>query len=57
LANLGAAAVGGVVVMGLSRTAQRHPSLLALLPTVAAFAVSALVFVAAGGPWAWTWWA
>jgi len=48
LANLCAATVGGVVVMGLSRIAQRHPSLLALLPTVAGFAVSALVFAAAG---------
>jgi uncharacterized membrane protein YjjP (DUF1212 family) len=47
LANLGAAAVGGVIVMGLSRAAQWHPSLLALLPTVAAFVVSALVFAAA----------
>jgi uncharacterized membrane protein YjjP (DUF1212 family)/uncharacterized membrane protein YjjB (DUF3815 family) len=48
VANLGAAAVGGAVVMGLSRAARWHPSLLALLPTVAAFAVSALVFAAAG---------
>jgi uncharacterized membrane protein YjjP (DUF1212 family)/uncharacterized membrane protein YjjB (DUF3815 family) len=47
LANLGAAAVGGAVVTGLSRAAQRHPSLLALLPTVAAFVVSAPVFAAA----------
>jgi len=47
LANLGAAAMGGGVVMGLSRAAQRHPSLLALLPTVAAFVVSAPVFAAA----------
>ena len=47
LANLGAAAVGGGVVTGLSRAAQRRPSLLALLPTVAAFVVSAPVFAAA----------
>ncbi|MDT7581995.1 MAG: hypothetical protein QOK35_3259 [Pseudonocardiales bacterium] len=47
VANLGAAAVGGAVVMGLSRVAGWHPSLLALLPTVAGFAVSALVFAAA----------
>ena len=46
-ANLVAAAVGGAVVIGLSRVAQLHPSLLALLPTVAAFAVSAPVFAAA----------
>ncbi len=45
--NLGAAAVGGAIVIGLSRAARVHPSLLALLPTVAAFAVSALVFAAA----------
>jgi uncharacterized membrane protein YjjP (DUF1212 family)/uncharacterized membrane protein YjjB (DUF3815 family) len=48
LANIGAAAVGGAVVIGLSRAALWHPSLAALLPTVAAFAVSALVFAAAG---------
>ena len=47
LANLAAAASGGVIVIGLSRAAQVHSSLLALLPTVAAFAVSALVFAAA----------
>jgi uncharacterized membrane protein YjjP (DUF1212 family)/uncharacterized membrane protein YjjB (DUF3815 family) len=46
-ANLVAAAVGAVVVIGLSRLARLHPSLLALLPTVAAFAVSAPVFAAA----------
>ena len=46
-ANLVAAAVGGVIVVGLSRVAQLHPSLLALLPTVAAFAVSAPIFAAA----------
>ena len=46
-ANLAAAAVGGAVVIGLSRVARLHPSLLALLPTVAAFAVSAPVFAAA----------
>ena len=47
LANLAAAALGGVIVIGLSRMAQWHSSLLALLPTMAAFAVSALVFAAA----------
>jgi uncharacterized membrane protein YjjP (DUF1212 family)/uncharacterized membrane protein YjjB (DUF3815 family) len=47
-ANLCAAALGGVIVIGLSRAAGLHPSLLALLPTVAAFAVSVLVFAAAG---------
>jgi uncharacterized membrane protein YjjP (DUF1212 family)/uncharacterized membrane protein YjjB (DUF3815 family) len=47
VANLAAAAVGGAVVVGLSRAARRHPPLLALLPTVAAFAVSALVFAGA----------
>ena len=47
LANLGAAAMGGAIVIGLSRVARLHPSLLALLPTVAAFVVSALVFAAA----------
>ena len=47
LANVGAAALGGVVVIGLSRAALWHPSLLALLPTVAALAVSAPVFAAA----------
>lgn len=47
LPNLGAAALGGAIVIGLSRTARLHPSLPALLPTVAAFAVSALVFAAA----------
>ena len=47
LPNLAAAAVGGAVVVGLSRAAQRHPSLLALLPTVAGFAVSTLVFAGA----------
>ena len=47
LANLSAAAVGGAIVIGLSRAARLRPSLLALLPTVAAFAVSALVFAAA----------
>ena len=46
-ANVVAAAVGGAVVIGLSRAARLHPSLLALLPTVAAFAVSALVFAGA----------
>ena len=46
LPNLGAAAVGGAIVIGLSRGAVA-PSLLALLPTVAGFAVSALVFAAA----------
>ena len=47
LANLAAAAVGGAIVIGLSRAARLHSSLLALLPTVAGFAVSALVFAAA----------
>ena len=47
VANLVAAAVGGAIVIGLSRVAHLHPSLLALLPTVAAFAVSAPVFAAA----------
>jgi len=47
VANLCAAALGGVIVIGLSRAAGLHPSLLALLPTVAAFAVSMLVFGAA----------
>jgi uncharacterized membrane protein YjjP (DUF1212 family)/uncharacterized membrane protein YjjB (DUF3815 family) len=47
VANLAAAALGGAIVIGLSRAAGLHPSLLALLPTVAAFAVSALVFAAA----------
>jgi uncharacterized membrane protein YjjP (DUF1212 family)/uncharacterized membrane protein YjjB (DUF3815 family) len=46
-ANLCAAALGGVIVIGLSRAAGLHPSLLALLPTVAAFAVSAPIFAAA----------
>lgn len=46
-ANVAAAALGGAVVIGLSRAAQWHPSLLALLPTVAALAVSAPVFAAA----------
>ena len=46
-ANLAAAAVGGAVVVALSRAARWHPSLTALLPTVAAFAVSAPVFAAA----------
>jgi uncharacterized membrane protein YjjP (DUF1212 family)/uncharacterized membrane protein YjjB (DUF3815 family) len=47
LANLGAAVVGGAIVVGLSRLARWYPSLLALLPTVAGFVVSALVFAAA----------
>jgi uncharacterized membrane protein YjjP (DUF1212 family)/uncharacterized membrane protein YjjB (DUF3815 family) len=46
-ANLAAAALGGALVIGLSAAARLHPSLLALLPTVAAFAVSAPVFAAA----------
>ena len=47
VANLAAAALGGAIVIGLSRAAGLHASLMALLPTVAAFAVSALVFAAA----------
>ena len=46
-ANLVAAAVCGAIVVGLSRVARLHPSLLALLPTVAAFVVSTVVFAAA----------
>jgi uncharacterized membrane protein YjjP (DUF1212 family)/uncharacterized membrane protein YjjB (DUF3815 family) len=46
-ANLAAAAVGGAIVVALSRIARRHHSLLALLPTVAGFVVSGLVFAAA----------
>jgi uncharacterized membrane protein YjjP (DUF1212 family)/uncharacterized membrane protein YjjB (DUF3815 family) len=46
-ANLVAAAVGGAVVVVLSGFARRHPSLLPLLPTVAGFVVSCLVFAAA----------
>lgn len=47
LPNLAAAIVGGVIVVGLSQFAGRHPSLLPLLPTVAAFAVACMVFAAA----------
>ena len=47
VANLAAAALGGAIVTGLSRAAGLHASLTALLPTVAAFAVSAPVFAAA----------
>ncbi len=47
VANVGAAAVGGAVVVGLFRIARRHHSLLALLPTAAGFVVSCLVFAAA----------
>ncbi|HEX8497711.1 MAG TPA: threonine/serine exporter family protein [Actinomycetales bacterium] len=47
VANLAAAALGGAIVTGLTRAAGLHASLMALLPTVAAFAVSALVFAAA----------
>ena len=47
-ANLVAAAAGAAILIGLSRVAQLHPSLLALLPPVAGFAVSALVVAAAG---------
>jgi uncharacterized membrane protein YjjP (DUF1212 family)/uncharacterized membrane protein YjjB (DUF3815 family) len=46
-ANLVAAAVGAATVIGLSRLARLHPSLHTLLPTVAAFAVSAPIFAAA----------
>lgn len=46
-ANLVAALLGGVIVVGMSRIAQRYPSLLPLLPTAAAFAVSCVVFAAA----------
>ncbi len=46
-ANIAAAVLGGAIVVGLSRFAQRHPSLLPLLPTAAAFVVSCLVFAAA----------
>lgn len=44
--NVLAAGLGGVLVVGLFRIAQRRPSLLPLLPTSAAFAVSVLVFTA-----------
>ncbi len=47
VANVLAAAVGGAVVVTLLRVSQRHDTLAALLPTVAAFLVSCLVFGAA----------
>jgi uncharacterized membrane protein YjjP (DUF1212 family)/uncharacterized membrane protein YjjB (DUF3815 family) len=47
LPNVAAAALGGAIVVGLSRVAQRRPPLLPLLPTTAAFVVSGLVFAAA----------
>ncbi|MGI8457904.1 MAG: threonine/serine ThrE exporter family protein [Propionibacteriaceae bacterium] len=46
-ANVLAAAIGGVIVVTLMRVSQRHDTLAALLPTVAAFVVSCLVFGAA----------
>src|SRR3954447_25610152 len=47
LPNVAAALLSGAIVVGLSRLAQRVSSLLPLLPTVAAFVVSCLVFAAA----------
>ena len=47
LPNVAAALLSGAIVVGLSRLAQRYSSLLPLLPTVAAFVVSCLVFAAA----------
>jgi uncharacterized membrane protein YjjP (DUF1212 family)/uncharacterized membrane protein YjjB (DUF3815 family) len=47
VANVVMSAVCGAVVVGLVRVSQLHPTLLALLPTVAGFVVSSLVFAAA----------
>ena len=46
-ANITAAAVGAVIVFALVQVAERHEVVKALLPTVAAFVVSLLVFSAA----------
>jgi len=51
LANLIASAVGGLVATVLARLAQRNQLLAALLPTVAAFAVGCVVFLAADAGW------
>jgi uncharacterized membrane protein YjjP (DUF1212 family) len=47
-ANVAAAAVGALIVFGLVQLAERYEVVKALLPTVAAFIVSLLVFGAAG---------
>ncbi|NUQ32138.1 MAG: threonine/serine exporter family protein [Dermatophilaceae bacterium] len=47
-ANVAAAAVGALVVLALVQLAERYEVVKALLPTLAAFAVSLLVFGAAG---------
>ncbi len=46
-ANVAAAAVGAVIVLGLVRLAERYQLVGALLPTLAAFSVSVVVFGAA----------
>ena len=46
-ANVGAAAVGAVIVQALVRLAERHQVVKTLLPTLAAFLVSLVVFGAA----------
>jgi uncharacterized membrane protein YjjP (DUF1212 family) len=46
-ANVAAAALGAVVVLALVRLAERFRTVATLLPTLAAFAVSVLVFAAA----------
>lgn len=50
-ANVAAAAVGSLAVVGQLRFVRRHPSLLALLPTAAGFAVALLVVGAAELGW------